>query len=73
MGVIFDSGSVGSLAGQGNVLAYGHDALAAMGANWLFEITGDLRALDLMVRFSDKCVGLSGSVPHIQERADCNK
>lgn len=77
MSLIWDSNAVPSLAGQGNVLAYGPSALAAMGANWLYEITGDLRALDLMVRFSDKCVLLptlahtiSGTLTRFRSRAD---
>lgn len=48
------SAAVSTLVGQGNILAYGHAATAAYGAGLLFEFTGDLRALDVAVRFANK-------------------
>ncbi|GAA5939697.1 hypothetical protein JCM1841_002943, partial [Sporobolomyces salmonicolor] len=44
--------------GQGNILADGSLGQGAYGASLLFEITGDIRALDVAVRIADNILAL---------------
>lgn len=47
---------------DGNVLAYGNIASAARAASLLYQVTGDIRALNLAVRISDNILSLQNDV-----------